>query len=461
MKADKRPLFYVIALLLAGILLASGKAYAAEKKPPLHIKLGPQTAPEEKKKTTDTKTAAQTVVKNNGLQTSSCPLIITGRTGNHYGLRINLIQQDRRALQLATALREDFFRKGRDTQFISALYDASVQTGTSFELLVIKAMMESNLGTLNFNESSTARGAFQYVESTWLNLMHRFGAKAGYPEFAGMIAIDPATMTASINEANAEKKKDILDLRFDPYLAAVMKGLQIEEETKEILKLKDDGFVNITDHYIVHMLGLPLARKFYEMKNATSAQPLASPENPAMKAAADLNRAFFYDKDGNAYTASQSYQQFNKRVTAARKRLYDLLRKYADKRGGCGKFEPIPAYEPEKPAPIAEEARNISIFDLSFFTALLTPGKEEKKEPEPNAPPPEAKRKTPEYLGAHDKQAAETETAAGEDTSKALSEEKEEADQKMPTVEKPLITAPEKNENQAETEKSTPPQSDP
>lgn len=364
-------LWICAALIGAGVL--AHPARAAERKPPLHIKVGGDGKGEKQPAQESAAPPASPDGKRQPprkISTSACPVIITAKAANHYGLRVNLIRQDRRALQLATALREDFFRKGRDTQFISALYDASVQTGTDFELLVIKAMMESNLGTLNFAEETTARGTFQYIESTWLNLMHRYGAKAGYPEYAQAINLDTATLATSIAPENESKRAVILDLRFEPYVAALMKGFQIAEETQEIGKFSG-GYVGITDHYVAHMLGLPVARKLYEMKNEGSAEPLADPKRPAMLAAAEKNRQFFYDEDGKALTALQSYAEFDRRVQNARRRLYDIVRKYTNKRGGCGPIEPIPAYEAAKPSPAAKEAAGNS-FNFSFLDTLLT-----------------------------------------------------------------------------------------
>lgn len=398
------------SLLPAGILLAAAalclcgsSAQAMERKPPLHIKVGENGKSEKQPVTTPQTLPVNPDAKNTGKKPStSCPLIITAKSANHYGLRVNLIRQDRRALQLATALREDFFRKGRDTQFISALYDASVQTGTDFELLVIKAMMESNLGTLNFAETTTARGAFQYIESTWLSLISRYGEKAGYPEYAKAVTVDPATLNASIAPGQEFRRAEILDLRFEPYVSALIKGLQIAEESAEIGKFSG-GYVGITDHYVAHMLGLPLARRFYEMKNEGSQDPLADPSRPAMLAAAEKNRVFFYDKDGKSLTAAQSYAEFDRRVGDARKRLYAILRKFTSKRGNC-RFEPVPAYEAQKPSPVAEQAKSTNVMNLSFFDTPLTPptetGAQTPPVPETAAGEDKAEERQPEIKAA-------------------------------------------------------------
>lgn len=336
-------------------------AQSVERKPPLHIKVKPVKG------------------KKNQAAFTSCPMIIAGKSLNSkYGIKVNFIRQDRKALHLATALREYFFRKGRDTQFISALYDASVQTGTDFELLVLKAMMESNLGQLNFAKDTTARGSFQYIESTWLNLIKRYGKKAGYPDYAKVISLNNLGMP-TFETTDEKLRQQILDLRFDPYVSALMKSYQMAEEMGEIRKMKNGRRVGATDHYIVHMLGLNLARKLYTLKNTAPKTILASAESPDMLAAAENNRVFFYDEAGTALNAQQVYEQFEKRVTAAQLRLANIMAQYGTA-GGCGKFEPVPPYEAKVESQAAKDAKEKEL----NFTFMLTPKTEKTTPPQEN-----------------------------------------------------------------------------
>lgn len=349
----KKPV-QIFALAVFSLIFALPlTAQAIERKPPLHIKV---------KKSAPPKISSGT----------SCPLIISGKSlASKYGIKVNLIRQDRKAVHLATALRGYFLKKGRDTQFISALYDASVQTGTDFELLVIKAMMESNLGQLNFAKETTARGTFQYIESTWLNLIHRYGGKAGYPDYAEAVKLSPEGVP-SFDAKDEHLKADILDLRFDPYVAALMKSYQMQEESAQIKSLKNGRRVDITDHYIVHMLGINLAKKLYDrIRNAPKTAP-ASADNPDMLAAAEKNRIFFYDEDGQALNAKQVFEQFDERVIAAQLRLFDIMNDYGVA-NGCGRFEPVPPYNAKVESVAALEAAQK---DLTF-AFLLDPKNEQ------------------------------------------------------------------------------------
>ncbi len=369
-------------------------AQAVERKPPLHIKV---------KKSAPAKTSSGT----------SCPLIISGKSlASKYGIKVNLIRQDRKAVHLATALRGYFLKKGRDTQFISALYDASVQTGTDFELLVLKAMMESNLGQLNFAETSSARGTFQYIESTWLNLIHKYGKKAGYPDYAEAVKLNDSG--TPYFEADDERlKPEILALRFDPYVSALIKSYQIAEESGEIKKFLKNRNISITDHYVVHMLGLNLAEKLYNLKNGRSKKKLADPDNPVFLAAAENNRVFFYDEDGQALDAAQVFGQFEDRVMAARLRLAKITAHYGVA-NGCGRFEPVPPYnaKTESEAALEEKQKELT------FAFLLEPRNEE---PLNQSTPQETEkicRQEPEIALI-----SLPETAAGETTGEVTGEE--------------------------------------
>ena len=371
-------------------------SHAIERKPPLHIKV---------------KGAKMQKAPASG---TSCPLIIMGKSLNSkYGIKVNLIRQDRNAVHLATALRGHFLKKGRDPQFISALYDASVQTGTDFELLILKAMMESNLGQLNFAESSTARGTFQYIESTWLNLIHKYGGKAGYPDYAEAVKLNGSGLPSF--EAGKERlKAEILDLRFDPYVSALIKSYQIAEESGEIKKFRKNRAITLTDHYIVHMLGLGLAEKLYNLKNGRSKKKLADADNPDFLAAAENNRVFFYDEDGEALNAAQVFEQYENRVMAARLRLAKIMADYGSA-NGCGRFEPVPPYEPATQSEAAKEAAQKDLH-LSFMLDPLTP---QETEAPPESKPQENICKPEQELAL----LSLPESAAGEMTGEMTGEE--------------------------------------
>jgi hypothetical protein len=81
------------------------------------------------------------------------------------------------------------------------------------------------------------------------------------------------------------------------------------------------------------MLGLPLAKEFYAMKRRGSVIAVAGLNNPAMREAAKMNRAFFY-QGKRALTAREAYTQFERRVTKELATLQNAA--YKNKTPACG-----------------------------------------------------------------------------------------------------------------------------
>jgi hypothetical protein len=225
---------------------------------------------------------------------------------------IHLESEDQRRLELARAFTLHLQNKGQDSSVVASIYKASLRTGVDFELLLLKAIMESDLGRLTVAEKSTARGVFQYIEPTWLTLIKRYGAELGYPHYAEAIYQPKHAGVPMVSGDNQYLKAEILALRHDPDISALVKAYQIHEETDIIRALKH-GKVTAADHYITHMLGLPLARELYTLKDHNSVFALAHLGKPGMREAARLNKMFFYD-GARPLTAGEVYARFENRV---------------------------------------------------------------------------------------------------------------------------------------------------
>ncbi len=221
--------------------------------------------------------------------------------------------KDEKRLELARSLKEYLRAQNQGEGLASAIYKASLKTGVDFELMVLKAKMESDLGRLNAAQYTSARGAFQYIEPTWLTLIRRYGHEIGYQHYSEAIARAKYPGVPYIKNGNPFLKAEILSLRHDPDTSALIKAYQVREETDVIRSYKRGKRVTATDHYIAHMLGLPLAKEFYAMKRRGSIIAVAKLNNPAMREAARMNRVFFY-QGKRALTARESYAKFERRV---------------------------------------------------------------------------------------------------------------------------------------------------
>ncbi len=244
------------------------------------------------------------------------------RTSEAHTSSISLQSSDNNRLKVARAFRAYLEKKGRDSGAVASIYKASLKSGVDFELLLLKAIMESDLGHYNVATGSTARGLFQYIEPTWLVLMKRYGANLGYAHYADAISFAGRTGIPYIKNKNKYLEAEILALRHDQDMSAMIKALQIQEETQTLRNYKK-GRVSATDHYISHMLGLSLARELYDLRRKNSIIAVARLNKAAMREAARLNKPFFYDGK-RALTAREVYAKFEARVGREFKNIYNI-----------------------------------------------------------------------------------------------------------------------------------------
>jgi len=96
-----------------------------------------------------------------------------------------------------------------------AIQQASQATGASFNYLLATAQVESGLNPQAGASTSSARGLFQFIETTWLATIKQAGAALGFGRYA-----DAITQTASGNYEvrDPTMRSEILKLRNDPKL---------------------------------------------------------------------------------------------------------------------------------------------------------------------------------------------------------------------------------------------------
>ncbi len=347
-----------LSVILAGVLLCTPVAMAdTPRSAPLHIKVG------------SAKEKLSGIRIHKGQIPIVSPVKITSASkGNAVRMRSSVVDDpidaaiscamnrsapmgENRMQNLSDSLKDYMRAEKLDYHLIDTLQRAARETNTDFELLVAKAMLESDLGRQMKSPVSTARGVFQYVEMTWLSLMDRYGAKIGYPHYAEAIDIHAESGQPFIKKSSAVTRSEILDLRFNPYAAALIKGYQIQDESPLMKTFKDSQKLSATDHYIAHMMGLSLAEEFYKLKNEESGVILAHSSNPLFREAVALNRPFFYDTQGRAMTAPEAYQNFKTRIAKTYERLRKIEAQYGKSpvADACGISAPaMPAVEAAK-----------------------------------------------------------------------------------------------------------------
>lgn len=183
----------------------------------------------------------------------------------------------------------------------SAIQKASASTGVDFAFLVAQAGQESSFQPDAKATTSSASGLYQFVDSTWLSLVHDKGAQHGLGDLASQIDMTDSGPRV----ADPSVRRQILALRNDPTVAAAMaaeyakmNGTQLSQELGHS--------VGSTDLYMAHFLGTGGAAKFLSALDSTPNAVAAK----LLPDAAAANRGVFYDSQGNPRTVAQIYNHF-------------------------------------------------------------------------------------------------------------------------------------------------------
>jgi hypothetical protein len=180
------------------------------------------------------------------------------------------------------------FEKMRVPRWLAETVVRAAQvTGVDPAYLMALADKESSLLPDNKARTSSAQGLFQFIESTWLEVLRRYGPKHGYVAEAEAIQ-----MVAGRPVVSDDKDRErILNLRSIPYLSALMAGEMINTH-REILAGKVARDPSVSELYMAHFLGVNGASRFVALLSE-------EPDNSAPKAfprAAKANRTLFYAK---------------------------------------------------------------------------------------------------------------------------------------------------------------------
>jgi hypothetical protein len=168
----------------------------------------------------------------------------------------------------------------------AAIRRAADATGVNFSLLVETARRESALNPAARAGTSSATGLFQFIESTWLDMVRRHGADHGM-----------AAQAASLRQgADAETRREILALRGDPEISARMAG-ELARENAASLQARLGRPPSAGELYAAHVMGAGGALRLIEAAEASA--PSAAALFPREAAA---NRGLFY-ANGQARSA--------------------------------------------------------------------------------------------------------------------------------------------------------------
>lgn len=175
---------------------------------------------------------------------------------------------------------------------VNAIKQAAASTGVNFAYLVQQAAAESSFNPAAKAKSSSASGLYQFIESTWLSMVDKYGPKHGI-------------------ETEGKSRKEILAMRNDPETASLM-AAEFAGENEKFLNSHWGGEVGATELYFAHFMGAGGASAFLKAhdQNPSQQAALLFPE------AAKANRNVFYDTStGRMKTLQEVYAFFDKKFS--------------------------------------------------------------------------------------------------------------------------------------------------
>lgn len=180
-----------------------------------------------------------------------------------------------------------------------AMDTAGAKSDVDFDYLLRTAIRESSLNPEAKASTSSATGLFQFLDSTWLQVMKQEGPRLGYGQYADAIKIDS---DGDYYIADKALRQEVLKLREDPQIASDMAAAFTRSNGAYLFE-KFGRMPSPGELYIAHFLGAQGAEKLFTAG-------LKDPDQIAAKLfpkQAQANRAIFYE-GGEARTIREVYR---------------------------------------------------------------------------------------------------------------------------------------------------------
>jgi hypothetical protein len=136
------------------------------------------------------------------------------------------------------------------TEIVSAARTAAAGTKTDFKSLLASSLSESRHDPHAHNKRSSAAGAFQFTERTWLDLVRRHGAALGQGDAAAKITVT----NGKPGVADPADRASILALRTDSSFAGAL-AARYSDENRVALGKHLGRKVNENEVRIAYLLG--------------------------------------------------------------------------------------------------------------------------------------------------------------------------------------------------------------
>jgi hypothetical protein len=175
-----------------------------------------------------------------------------------------------------------------------------------FDRLMAPAAAESGFRVDAKASAASVSGLLHYINSTWLNLVRRFGEKYGLGDLARHITTDAG---GQVTVADPALREQILGLRKDAALSAALAVEYARINKNEIEQALGRPAGN-AELYLAHFLGATGAAVLLQAvaQNGDAVGAVLLPR------AAAANRAVFFDEAGRARRVGEIYQAFARQI---------------------------------------------------------------------------------------------------------------------------------------------------
>ncbi len=194
---------------------------------------------------------------------------------------------------------------------VETILRAAEDTGVDPAYMMALADKESSFIPANKASTSSAEGLFQFISSTWLEVVKTFGAKHGLEAEADLIE----TIKGELTIADEAARDRVLGLRRDPYLSALMAAEMMKRDRSKIER-RLGREITRSEFYLAHFFGVDSASKFMSLVDGKPQQ--SAPK--VFPAAARANKSLFFEKNGKK----------TRQLSVAE--VYDKLDRMIDKR---------------------------------------------------------------------------------------------------------------------------------
>jgi hypothetical protein len=194
------------------------------------------------------------------------------------------------------------------SELVRSAKAASSGTSTDFRSLLASSLSESNHNAQARNKRSSATGAYQFTERTWLDLVRRHGAELGVGDAAAKITVKNGAPSV----ANPADRTAILALRSDSNLAGSLAARYFDENRTALGK----SLGRKPSENEVRMAFLLGASGASHLLKAAQSEPGVAVDK-IVPGAVRANPSLFRNPGGAVKTASEAVVSLDQHFTAA------------------------------------------------------------------------------------------------------------------------------------------------